>query len=431
MTDEAPAAGQRWARRALTLGCLIIAGEAIFSLPFHVARFFRPTLLSVFKFTNTQLGAVQGCYGVVAMIAYFPGGPLADRFSARKLLAASLASTALGGLYFSTFPSQRGMWLLFGYFGLTTILLFWAALIRATREWGGKQAQGKAYGILDGGRGLLAAVLATLVVLLFSLWYPDDPAAVTDALRAAALRNIILFYSGVTMATAALVWLFVPEEEGIDAEASKRPAVLAGIGQVLRQPAVWLQAVIVVCAYVAYKGIDNYSLYAVQGFQMNEVEGAGVSTMGAWVRPVACIGAGYIGDHVRCSRVIVVSFLLLTVSYTWSALVQPDPAATWVLYVNVLLSCSGAYALRAVYFALFEEASVSTRVTGTAVGLVSVLGYTPDIFVSPTTGWLLDRSPGLLGHQHFFYFMLAFAVCGLVASVMFRGLVSGANPTRA
>ena len=45
--------------RALFIGCLILAGEAVFSLPFHVARFFRPTVLHVFDFTNTELGAVQ------------------------------------------------------------------------------------------------------------------------------------------------------------------------------------------------------------------------------------------------------------------------------------------------------------------------------------------------------------------------------------
>ena len=46
------------------------------------------------------------------------------------------------------------------------------------------------------------------------------------------------------------------------------------LGSVLRLPRVWLQAIIVVCAYVGYKGIDNYSLYAVQAWEMNEVDGA-------------------------------------------------------------------------------------------------------------------------------------------------------------
>ena len=55
-------------------------------------------------------------------------------------------------------------------------------------------------------------------------------------------------------------------------------------------------------------------------------------------------------------------------------------------------------------------------ITGSAVGLVSVIGFTPDIFVLFVAGLLIDNSPGLLGHQHFFMFLSSFAVVGLAAS---------------
>ena len=103
-------AGIRRARleRVTFMLALIVAGEAVFSLPVHVARFFRPTVLEVFELSNTELGAAQAVYGVVAMFAYFPGGPLADRFSARRLLTISLLATSIGGLYFVSFPPSLG-----------------------------------------------------------------------------------------------------------------------------------------------------------------------------------------------------------------------------------------------------------------------------------------------------------------------------------
>ncbi len=155
---------------------LIFAGEAVYAIPFHVTRFFRPTVLEVFDLTATELGAAQGIYGIVAMIAYFPGGPLADRLPARKLLAFSLWSTALGGVYMTSFPGYIGSMWLWAFFGVTTILFFWAALIRATRDCGGNNAQGRAYGLLDGGRGLFAAALASAGVMIFSLSFPEDVA---------------------------------------------------------------------------------------------------------------------------------------------------------------------------------------------------------------------------------------------------------------
>jgi sugar phosphate permease len=405
--------------RIAFMGTLIVAGEAVFSLPFHVARFFRPAVLSVLDLSNTELGAAQAVYGVVAMLAYFPGGLLADRFPARRLLAGSLFATAAGGLYFATFPSYRGLASLFGFWGITTILLFWAALIRATREWGRDDEQGLAYGILDGGRGLFAAAFAAAAVAVFEHMLPTDPSTSTTAERAEALRGIIILYIVVTSVAGALCLRFVPEREPI---LERGDTLLSHLGSVLRMPRVWLQAVIVVCAYIGYKGIDNYSLYAVQGHGMNEVEGAKVSTLSAWIRPVAAVGAGWVADRVSASLVSTLLFALLLGSYVWLALDVPTPSTVWVLYLNVVITCVAVFGLRGAYFALFQEAAVPLSATGTAVGFVSVIGYTPDIFVNLVGGFLLDRSPGLGGHRHFFAFLASSAAVGLIAALSFRAL---------
>lgn len=409
--------------RILFMFGLIVAGEAVFALPFHITRFFRPTVLDVFGFTNTELGAVQGVYGVLAMLAYFPGGPLADRFPARKLLALSLWSTAAGGLYMATVPTYAGALVLWGFFGVTTILLFWAALIRATREWGSSREQGRAYGFLDGGRGLLQAALASIAVIFFGLLFPDGSQAADPEAKKQALQTVIYGYTLVTALAGVLVWFVVGDGHPRDDAGPRlwqpgQEDLWHHIGRVLSMPAVWLQAVIVVCAYVGYKGFDNYSLFAVQAYGMSEVEAAGIATLGAWMRPVAALGAGLLGDRFGVSRMTVVAFAMLLGSYSFFALDTPAAGASWVLLGNTLVTCAAMYGLRGLYFALFEEAKVPVAVTGTAVGLVSVIGYTPDIFVNLVGGILLDRTPGLAGHQHFFIFLASFAAIGLIASFM-------------
>ena len=67
-------------RQSLIILALIVAGETAFFLPFVLPRVFRPTLLDVLDLTNLELGIAFSVYGVVAMLAYFPGGLLADRF---------------------------------------------------------------------------------------------------------------------------------------------------------------------------------------------------------------------------------------------------------------------------------------------------------------------------------------------------------------
>lgn len=159
-------------RRITLMLALVIAGELVFGLAFNVPRFFRPTMLDVFGISNTQLGDMFAAYGVAAVIAYFPGGAIADRFSARSLIVVSLLSTAAGGLYMMTIPDAAAMTFLYGYWGFTTIFLFWGALIRATRDWGGDNSQGAAFGVLEGGRGLVAASVALAGVSILAFYLP-------------------------------------------------------------------------------------------------------------------------------------------------------------------------------------------------------------------------------------------------------------------
>ena len=101
MTDSAAGGTTRF-RHYLTIVALIMAGEAVFFLPYLTVRLFRPTVLLVFEITNLELGIAFSLYGAVAMVSYALGGPLADRYAARTLMSVALAVTALGGLSMMT-----------------------------------------------------------------------------------------------------------------------------------------------------------------------------------------------------------------------------------------------------------------------------------------------------------------------------------------
>jgi sugar phosphate permease len=415
---------------------LIVAGEAVFLLPYYPARFFRPTVLEVLDLSNTELGAAQGVYGILAMAGYFLGGPLADRFPARNLLATSLWATAAGGLYMATFPGYRGALILWGFFGVTTILFFWAALIRATRDWGGHDTQGRAYGLLDGGRGLLGALLTSIGVVIFGLAFPDGYGVASFEDKQEALRVVIYGFTAVTAATGVFVWFVVsdghpPDEPDLEEWKPHTESVWTHILRVLRIPAVWLNAIIILCAYVGYKGFDNYGLFAVQGYGIDEITAGQIVAVGAWMRPIGALGAGLLGDRFNASRMIVIVFALLLASHLFFALTTPIPGLVWVVFSNTLLGALMIYGLRSLYFALFEEEKVPPAVTGTAVGFVSVIGFTPDIFVAYVGGILLDRSPGLVGHQHYFMFLAAFAALGVIVSYVLMRMLHPAEKRKA
>lgn len=392
----------------------------IFSLPFHTTRYFRPTFLEVFNFSNTQLGDVFAFYGITAMFSYYLGGPIADRFSPRGLMAFSLATTAAGGLYLLTIPSFVGTAIVFGWWGVTTIFLFWAAMIRATREWGGDLSQGLAFGILDGGRGVVAATMAVFAVLVFKLFMPEDADLATDAERLAGFQSVIVFYSASTLLAALFIWLIIPPMKPPGFE--RRPSPFSGMLQVMRRPIAWSHALVIIAAYCGYKGLDNYSLYAKQVLGMDEVEAADFTAWAGYLRPVGCIAAGYIADRVGAALTSGVSFIMLIVIYGILSVAVPSPYWTNIIFANLLVSYLAIYAFRGLYYALLEETRVPRHLTGTTVGFVAFLGYTPDAFFGPVTGRILDAAPGLPGHQNFFLFLTAMSLLGLLAIIALAAL---------
>jgi len=188
---------------------LILAGESVFILPFVLSRVFRPTVLEAFGLDNLQLGFCFSVYGIVALLSYLFGGPIADKFPPRKLIAVALWMTALGGLLYATFPSYTVLKILYGYWGFTTIFLFWAPMIKATRVWGGSTSQGKAFGFLDGGRGLVGALFGAMGVLIFSLFITSEMSEVTVIESKAAFKQVILVSTGIVTLVGLLVWFFM------------------------------------------------------------------------------------------------------------------------------------------------------------------------------------------------------------------------------
>ena len=393
-------------RSYLTLFALILAGEMVFSLPFHITRFFRPSYLDVFSLTNTQLGDIFALYGIVAMLAYFPSGFFADRFSVRKLLSFSLLATALGGVYLIQIPSTFGLQCLFAYWGLTSILLFWAALIKATREWGGPQTQGRAFGLLDAGRGLLAAAAASLAVIIF------EYGVVGEALDSGyALQDVIVYYVGLTFLASVFVWFFVPDQN-----AESTAISVEHVKAVVVRRVVWVKAMLVFCAYCGFKSIDNFGLYATDVLGMSELESAQFTSQLAYLRPICAIVAGFLADRILASNLSAILFALATLSFVILGIVTPV-GLEWLVYSNLLLTTAVIFGVRGVYFALVEETNTSHHVTGLTVGLISVIGFFPDVFFAPLTGRILDQNPGLIGFQHYFLLLAVICMLGLIAAM--------------
>ena len=401
------------------IALLILAGEAVFILPFVLARVFRATVLDVFDVTNTELGLCFSIYGLVALGSYLVGGPLADRFPPRKLMGIALVMTAAGGLVYANDPSLTTLKILYGYWGFTTIFLFWAGMIKAARVWGGDNSQGKAFGFLDGGRGLVGALFGLLGVFIFSLLVMDATEYMDNNNTAAAFKIVVRVSSAIVAVIGVVIFFFLKMESNDEKTILKEKITFQNIKEVLQLRSVWLLMIIILCAYVGYKITDIFSLYAKEVMGYSEVEAAKTGTFLLFIRPIVGVVVGFLADRSRASLYLCIGFALSIIGallFASGYIANSDA----LFFATIIITAVGVYAARVLYFAVMKDGRIPLALTGTAVGVISFIGYTPDIFAGPMIGYFLDGWKGEQGHSYVFYALAGFSFIGFLAAMAYH-----------
>jgi sugar phosphate permease len=230
------------AQRYVQLLLLVIAAGAIYPI-LYLRQVYQPTMLEVFHITDSQLGYLYSSLGTIFLLSYLPSGWLADRIAPRLLICFSLIATGVLGLWYSTAPSFDLLMVIFGGWGLSTGLTFWAAVIKRVTMIAGAHEQGRFFGFLDGGRGLVEALLATVAITLFA-WATQtrgEPVA-------AGFKLVVYMYAFLCIALGVVLGL-VKDPQGSRAAADnaarrKRSNVLVDLKTLATIPELWLVAAI-------------------------------------------------------------------------------------------------------------------------------------------------------------------------------------------
>ncbi|KVT48186.1 MFS transporter [Burkholderia multivorans] len=404
-------------QRYLQLLLLVIAAGAIYPM-LYLRQVYQPTMLHFFRIDDVQLGYLYSSLGTIFLISYLPSGWLADRLSPRWLICFSLLATGALGLVYATGPSFHTLVLIFGGWGLTTGLTFWAAVIKRVNMIAGADEQGRFFGLLDGGRGLVEALLATVAITLFA--YVTQTRGGTDA---AGFTLVVHLYAFFCIALGVLLALIrEPARAGKRATAMqpRRGNVLADLKTLAAIPELWLVAAIVFCGYQVFWATYSFSAYLHEGnFGLSATAAGFITTLKLWMRPIGGIGGGFLGD--RMSKVSVLFWALVLAALSLVGLiVAPAHSPQAMLVVLVLFIGILTYAIRGLYWSLLDDCRVPGHCAGLAIGLISVLGYSPDVFVPLINGYVTQAYPGAHGYQLYFGYIAAIALCGAGAAAFLR-----------
>jgi len=394
-------------RRWLTMLILCFSGGIIFMLPFLREVYYIP-MQEALNYDNTQMGILMSVFGTFSLLAYFPGGWIADRYSPRKLMTFSLLATGLGGIWFATYPSYATTIAIHAFWGATISLLFWSAMIKATRNWAAEGEQGRAFGILESGRGISEVASSSLLLLLFA-WLGSDEYGMSAVINSFAAINIVL---------AILAWIFLEDETGDTDQEQDHQVGFSEVLEVLKMPGVWLIALVVLTAYSAYWGTFYFAAYSSDVFMLSVVAGAAVGVGKMWIKPIAALAAGFLGDAFGISRTVFGFMVLTMLSFLVFAVLPGGSQNLVAMLIVVGISSLSVFALRGIYFALLEEGGIRPALTGTAAGVVSAIGFTPDIYMPLLGGVLLDRFPGETGYQYLYLSIAGMCLFGCIGAYL-------------
>lgn len=402
---------------------LIIAGEAIFLLPFILMRVFKPVIRDAFVISDAQIGEAQALYGITAMLSYFFGGFIADKWEARKLLSFSLILTGIGGFWMTMIPSIFALKMLYTFWGISTILFFWASLIKATRQWGNEHNQGLSFGLLDGGRGFFAATIALSGAGILTFFFPEKGIEITFDDKVKTLQYIIGSITLIVFLVAILVWTVLPKENANSDHQKNNNEHKFNFKNayiLMKSKKVIYHSLIIFCAYCCYKLTGVYGTYAKDVWKFSLEEATYFAVCIQYLRPIAAIFIGWIADKFMPSKLIAPSFIILISASLILGLGFFHQQAIFLSFTIFIIMAFGTYALRGLYFAIIEETKTPIQFTGTLVGIISVVGFTPDIFMSLFNGYMLGENPTIIEYQNLFTTFTIIPIIGLLAALGFK-----------
>jgi len=393
---------------------VVLAAGAIFPI-IYLRTYYQETMLEVFNISLQQLNTIYSILGIVWVVGYLPSGLLSDKFSAKWLLVVSLLGTAIGGFWFAQVPGVRGVQVIYGIWGIFSVFTFWSAHMKMVKLLSTKNEEGRFFGILDGGRGVVEALLASLALFIFSRVLGDS-LALED--KQASIVSVIYMYSIVLTAFAVLIAFFVTEDEKDEERGESERFRLRDLPLLLKNKYLYLHGAIVFLGYAVY-----WTYYYVGGFLQTNL-GAAPVTVGAvtvtltWMRPVGGFVGGYFADKAGKTNTIATALGGAAVMLLLLA-VLPISLANGIFFAIAIILAIFLFAIRGTYWSILGDDGFSDLRMGTAIGAISLIGYLPDIILPQFNSMLFNTFGGNGGYNAYFISSAVMAVIGIALAVAY------------
>jgi len=342
----------------------------------------------------------------------------------------SLLFAGILGVWFSTIPSPDSLRVIFIGWGVAAGLTFWAALIKATTLLARPEEQGRFFGILDGGRGLIEAILATIAVALFAYFTNGLGQDTPDA-----LVNVIWLYVSMMLILAPLAYFILHDPSQKQASLNRTAKVansetnsnfIKDLREVGSKAEVWLCGFCILTGYQLFWATYSFSAYMQTEFGLTAVAVGSITVAKLWMRPIGAASAGFAGDFLDREKVLAILMVLASIALAVLAMVPVSIGALLLLAVVLVIGFL-TYAVRGIFWATLESCNISNNVKGLAIGLISLVGYSPDVYLPELNNYLLALYPGKTGYAIYYNVIAFMGILGALAAWKLKLLVASKN----
>ncbi|TKX31725.1 MFS transporter [Campylobacter estrildidarum] len=408
--------------RWFTFIILVIGGGTVFKLSGLKDAFYVP-MQDFMGLSNTQIGLALSVYGIVQTIGNFASIYIADRFSKRILIPLSLICIGLIGFYISTFPSFYGILIAWGLLALFGEVIYWPVLLKAIRLLGDSTQQGRLFGFLEAGRGVVDTIVAFSALGIFLLLGSG----------AGGLKAAILFYSICVIVAGVLAYFFLEDdkintinEQGI--EISKNQAAWNGVIRAIKTPEIWVVSLTIFTIYSIYCGLTSFIPF------LKDIYGMPAALVGAYgiinqytLKLVGGPIGGYLADKKFQSSTRYLRFALILAAFAILIFIFM-PHEKLNIYFGMCLTLGfGAivFTMRATFFAPVDEIEIPREISGAAMSIACIFGYSPQLFCFALYGFIIDYfHQSLTGYRIVFALMGFFAICGVIVTTILLKMIA-------
>lgn len=382
-----------------------IAGSVIYELP-YIKYVYYDKLVEAFQITNAQAGLLLSVYAIGCLVLYIPGGIVADKFSAKKMLVLSLFGTGILGIVLAFSMNYTTALIVFFLLALTTSFVFWTALNKGLCLLGGEEDSGLTFGWYHA----LSAVISFCTALIFWKLY----ASVEDA-HTAMFRTILAMSVSVIIA-GIFVMLTYKEKNSSNIEDEEK-FKLSDVGKAIKNPYLWWASIIMFVIYTVYSNVSYFTPYLSSQIGIDVSDSAFLGVVRGYLLYFLSPLGGYIADKILKStlKFYGYGFAVLAVLFFVTMRIPAGQDSMTLAVTITMLASAFSMMMYGIMWSILNEIKIPVTYAATAIGLASMLIYLPDLFVPALFGNWLDNLGEQAGYFRMFLFM---GVCCVIAVVL-------------